>query len=304
MLEKRDHKYMALGIMSGILTVPIGVFVTGAVIAASNTRVREVISADAPATYELALTIGDLLVNLIPLFIICALIALGLRLLPDLMIKGFMGFGRFMDIGIKLVLAFSIVEYFTGAFSALFGAWGFDAIIADEVDQFRALEIAGYIGIMLAGAFPMVYAIRTWLAKPLTSVGERLGLSVSGSAGFLASIANILAMYHLVKSMPPKDKVLNISFAVCAAFLFGDHLAFTANFQPTLIAPITLGKLTGGLLAVALAFWIALPKARELERADRADGTIAEGEYLELPVGGLEREGALPKFDEDTSEPV
>jgi ethanolamine transporter len=297
MLAKRDHKYMALGIMSGILTVPVGVFITGAVIALSNTRVRGVISADAPATVELALTLGDLFVNLIPLLIICVLIAAGLRFLPDLMISGFMGFGRIMDIGIKLVLAFSIVEYFTGAFSTVFGAWGFDGIIADEADQFRALEIAGYIGIMLAGAFPMVYALRTWLAAPLEKVGQRLGLSVSGSAGFLASIANILAMYHLVKTMPPKDKVLNIAFAVCAAFLFGDHLAFTANFQPTLIAPITLGKLSGGLLAVALAYWIAVPKARELERTDRETGVIADGEYDPAPVGGLEREAAIDAFE-------
>lgn len=304
MLQKRDHKYMALGIMSGILTVPVGVLIAGAVIALSNTRVREVISADAPADLALTLGFDDLIVNLVPLLIFCALIAAGLRFLPDLMIRGFMGFGRIMDIGIKLVLALSIVEYFTGAFTTLFGAWGFDGIIADEADQFRALEIAGYIGIMLAGAFPMVYAIRTWLATPLTAVGRRLGLSVSGSAGFLASIANILAMFHLVKTMPPKDKVLNISFAVCAAFLFGDHLAFTANFQPTLIGPITIGKLSGGLLAVALAYWIALPKARELESRDREAGVIGDGEYLEVPVGGLEREAAIDAFEEDEIGPV
>ena len=36
--------------------------------------------------------------------------------------------------------------------------------------------------------------------------------------------------------MRAKDKVLIIAFAVCAAFLFGDHLAFTVNFQPTLVS--------------------------------------------------------------------
>jgi ethanolamine transporter len=45
----------------------------------------------------------------------------------------------------------------------------------------------------------------------------------------LATTANILAMFRLVKDMRPRDKVLNIAFAVCAAFLFGDHLAFTTN---------------------------------------------------------------------------
>ena len=77
------------------------------------------------------------------------LIAAGLNFLPNGMIKGFMLFGRVMDAGIKLVLVFSIVEIFTGLFSTVFGGWGFDPIMADEADQFRALETAGYIGIML-----------------------------------------------------------------------------------------------------------------------------------------------------------
>ena len=62
-----------------------------------------------------------------------------------------------------------------------------------------------------------------------------------------------------------KDKVLIIAFAVCAAFLFGDHLAFTANFQPTLVLSIMVGKLIGGLCGFALAYWLSVPKALELE---------------------------------------
>jgi hypothetical protein len=138
------------------------------------------------------------------------------------------------------------VEYFTGFFSTVFGSWGFDPIIADEQDQFRALEIAGYIGIMLAGAFPMVYLLTKYLAGPMEVIGARIGVSPEGAAGLLAASANILAMYRLVGKMQPRDKVLAIAFAVCAAFTFGDHLAFSANFQPTMILPLMLGKLLGG----------------------------------------------------------
>ena len=45
-------------------------------------------------------------------------------------------------------------------------------VIADKEDQVRALEVAGYIGIMLAGAFPMVYLIRKYLAKPVRRIGK------------------------------------------------------------------------------------------------------------------------------------
>ncbi len=272
MLRKKDHKYMALGVMSGILTVPIGVFVTSIILALTNANVRGVISTNAEATYQLALSFGTIMSNLIPLIVICVLIAVGLRFIPDTMIKGFMWFGKAMDTGIKLVLVFSIVEYFTGVFSLALGSWGFDPIIADTVDQFRALEIAGYIGIMLAGAFPMVYLIQKYLAKPLQAVGEKFGFSSIGSAGILAAAANILALFRIIKDMPAKDKVMCIAFAVCSAFLFGDHLAFTANFQPTMIAPIMIGKLTGGIAAILLASWLSVPRALELEAEERAAG--------------------------------
>ncbi len=124
---------------------------------------------------------------------------------------------------------------------------------------------------MLSGAFPMVYLMKKHLAGPMERAGRKLGLSAVGAAGILAAAANILAMFRLVRDMPPKDKVVNIAFAVCAAFLFGDHLAFTANFQPNLLVPVLAGKLGGGIFAVWLAFRLSVPKALELEKKERED---------------------------------
>lgn len=287
MLDHRDHKYMALGVMSGILTVPVGVLITVSILTLTGTNLRTEVSTTSDSTFSLAvLGFSQIFVNLIPLVIFVVAIAVGLYFYPSIMITGFMWFGRIMDAAIKIILALSIAEYFTGIFTTIFGAWGFSPIIADAQNQFRALEIAGYIGITLSGAFPMVYAIRTYLARPLGAIGQRFGLSSEGSAGVLAAAANILALYHLIKSMPPKDKVLCIAFAVCSAFLLGDHLAFTANFQPNLILPLIIGKFTAGVLAIALAFWIAVPTALRLEEQDRDEGIIGEDEYKDH-VGGL-----------------
>lgn len=296
MLDKRDHKYMALGVMSGVLTIPIGALIASVLIVLFNTDVRDVISTTTDSTYEFVISYGQILINLLPLFIFVVLIAAGLKFFPRGMIAGFMAFGRIMDAGIKLVLVFSIVEIFTGLFSTMFGAWGFDPIMADEKDQFRALETAGYIGIMLAGAFPMVYLLRKYAAKPLEAGGRRIGLSSVGSAGILATMANILAMFTLVRYMRPKDKVLNIAFGVCAAFLLGDHLSFTANFQPTIILPVMIGKLSAGIIAIAIAYWISVPTALKLEEKDRADGTIRPGEYLD------EKKAAQEEQQETTEE--
>jgi ethanolamine transporter len=270
MLAKKDHKYMALGVMSGLLSIPIGVLCGSIFLMVTDPLVREAIAASGDPTLSLHLSFGMILSNLAPLTIFCVALAIGLRMVPDVMIRGFLLFARGMHCCIVLVLAFSIVEYFTGFFSALLGSWGFDPIIADEADQFRALEVSGYIGIMLAGAFPMVYLIKKYLARPMEKIGNLFGMNAVGAAGILAGAANILAMYRLIGDMPAKDKVLCISFAVCAAFMFGDHLAFIANFQPSMIPTIMCGKFIGGVCGFFLAMWLSVPKARLLEKEESA----------------------------------
>lgn len=268
MIPKRDHKYMALGIMSGILAVPIAVFTSSIIISLTKPYIREIVSTNAEASYQLALSFGTIMMNLIPLIIICVAIAVGLRFFPNGMIKVFLCFGKIMDTCVKLVLVFSIVEYFTGAFSTIFGSWGFDPIIADSEDQVRALEVVGYVGLMLSGAFPMVYLIQKYLAKPLEAIGSKFGITSAGSAGLLAAAANIIALFRMIPNMPAKEKVICIAFGVCSAFLLGDHLAFTANFQPTVIVPVMLGKITGGIVGIIFAFWLSVPKAIELEKEE------------------------------------
>ncbi|RIA18869.1 ethanolamine transporter [Ectopseudomonas oleovorans] len=276
MLRKVDHKYMALGIMAGLLTIPVSIMVIAMMMQALGLNVRPDIATTGAATEALHFTLPMLLRNLMPLILFCIAMAAALRYFPNVMVHLFLKLGQFMYISVVLVLVASIVQYFTGFFSAVFGGWGFAPIIADAEDQFRALEIAGYIGLMLCGAFPMVYLLKRFMSKPIEKVASRFGISGVGAAGMLASSANIIAMFRLVSDMPPKDKVLVIAFSVCAAFTFGDHMAFSANFQPSLILPLMIGKLSGGLIAMVLAYWLAVPKAKEMGLQDEtaAAGTL------------------------------
>ena len=277
MLEKRDQKYLALGAMSGFLAIPVGVFVASAVIALTNPVIRETVSTNSEATYQMALGFGQILRNLVPLTAICVALAAGLKLAPDAMIRGFVAFGRALDAVLKIVFVLAVIEYFTGALTALFGSSPLDPIIADDENSFRALEVAGAIGIMLCGAFPMVYLIRRYLSGPLGKLGQAVGLSADATAGLLAASANVLALLGMVKDMRARDKVLCLSYGVCAAFLFGDHLSFTANFQPTLIVPVLLGKLSAGICAICLCNLLAVRKAEELEADDLASGLLEGG---------------------------
>jgi len=184
LIPKKDHHAMALGMMSGFLSVPIGVTIACLIVVFFGVDIRADVATTGAADVAVNLGLMQLLRNILPLTVFCITLAAGLRFIPGIMIKGFLWMGKIMYAAITLVLVFSIIEYFTSIFSTLFGHWGFDPIIADAEDQVRALEIAGYIGVMLCGAFPMVYLLNRYLAKPMEKIGARLGLSAGGNGQY------------------------------------------------------------------------------------------------------------------------
>ena len=120
----------------------------------------------------------------------------------------------------------------------------------------EGFETVGAIAIVLAGAFPLVQVLTKLLKKPLMKLGGLLGINDTAAAGLIASLANSIATFGLVKDMDSRGKVVNIAFAVSAAFVFGDHLGFAAGFAPEMLPAMIVGKLLGGITAVAAALWL------------------------------------------------
>lgn len=223
-LEEKDRPVMAQGILCGIVTIPLGVLAGG-------------LTAGFP--------IGMVLRNLIPIVIIAALIALGLWRAENAMVRGFEVFGRLVVAVVTVGLAAAIVEALTGF-----------VIIPGMAPISDGFETVGTIAIVLAGAFPLVFVITKLLRKPLMAAGRWLGINDAAAAGLIASLANSIATFGVVKDMNRRGKVVNIAFAVSAAFVFGDHLGFTAGFAPEMIGPMIVGKLVGGVSAIAVAMWL------------------------------------------------
>ena len=223
-LSEKDRPAMAKGVLCGIVTIPVGVLVGGLV-------------AGFPAVMVLK--------NLIPIVIIGVLIALGLWKAEKWMIKGFAIFGKLIVALITVGLAAAIVEALTGF-----------AIIPGMNPIEDGFAIVGEIAIVLAGAFPLVSLLTRLLKKPLMKLGGLLGINDTAAGGLVASLANSIATFSMVKDMDERGKVVNIAFAVSAAFVFGYHLGFTAGFAPELLGAMILGKLTGGITAVAAALWL------------------------------------------------
>ena len=220
-LEEQDRPALAKGILCGVVTIPVGILVGGLT-----------------AGFPFIMVVR----NLVPIVLLAALIALGLWKAEDKMVRGFAVFGKLVVALITLGLAAAIVQALTGF-----------ALIPGMADISEGFQTVGTIAIVLAGAFPLVAVVTKLLRKPLLAAGKLLGINDAAAAGLIASLANSIATFGMVKDMNPRGKVVNIAFAVSAAFVFGDHLGFTAGFAPELLGPVILGKLAGGVSAVAAA---------------------------------------------------
>lgn len=227
-LQSEDRPYLAKGILCGIVTIPVGVLVGG--VAAG-------------------FSLGMVAKNLIPIVLIAALIALGLWKAERWLIKGFTLFGKGITILITLALAASIFESLIGV-----------ALIPGMTPITEGFHTVGAIAIVLAGAFPLVFVVTKLLDTPLKKAGKLLGINDTAAAGLIASLANSIATFGMLKDMDERGKVLNVAFAVSAAFVLGDHLGFAAGFSPEILPAMIVGKLAGGISAIAVAILLTRQK--------------------------------------------
>jgi len=227
-LQEADRPFLAKGILAGVVTVPLGLFAGGLI---------------------MGMPLLKILGNLVPIVLIAGLIAFGLWKAEDAMIKGFGIFGKGIIALITLGLAAGIFEAVTGI-----------RLIPGLAPIEEGFLTVGAIAIVLAGAFPLVAVLTRLLRKPLLKLGITLGVNETAAAGLVASLANSIATFSLIKDMDDRGKVVNVAFAVSAAFVFGDHMGFTAGFAPEVLPAMIVSKLVGGISAVIVAMWLTKEK--------------------------------------------
>ena len=235
-IKEEDRGYLGAGTLAGMITIPIGCIAGGLVMNITP--------------YKISLI--RILQNLIPVIIVAGLIVAGLWFVPAKMINGFNVFGNWVTIVITFFTAIAVFEYQTGIEFPLM-----NIMVEPDADGVIPLEsgllVCGQISITLIGAFPMVLWIQRTFKGPLSAVGKALGMNDQATTGMIANLANNIAMFNILGEMDPKGKLLNCAFAVSAAFVFGDHLGFTAGANKEMIFPMIVGKLVAGITAIIVA---------------------------------------------------
>ena len=233
-IEKEDHDDFSTGIIFGLASVPLGSIIGGLMLGISFITVIKNMIIPTIFSIVIIVCLKYATIKTIRLFTrigsfihAIALVGLGLGILKDLVLLPLSQLGLF---DINNVFFFNNL----GPTS-------------------EGLIIVGSIGLMLSGALPFVHWLQKVLNKPLKSLSKKFNMSETGITGLLLTSANNIAMFTNLKNMSKKEKIINVAFAVPAAFIIGDDLAFAASNARDCIVPMMIAKLASGILAIILA---------------------------------------------------
>lgn len=221
MIRRQEQQFFAKGIMYGLVTMPVGLVVGGALA---------------------GLPVGVCFHQNLPTFVLAALLLAGLWKNPGMMVRGFCIFAGGIDVVIKAGLILAVVEYMCG-FNPVKGM----APIKE------AMDVVASIGVVMLGSLPAAEFLQRRLKKPFSWLGGKLGMKPESMAGLLVGSVSVMPALSMYPDMDEKGKVANAAFLVSAASLLAAHMGFTISMEPELLGALFGGKLSGGAAAFALA---------------------------------------------------
>ncbi len=143
-VKKEHHRQLALGLLCGVVTMPIGCFVAGLVC---------------------RIPLGALCIDLLPLIILSAVIATGLLLFPNACVKVFSVFGFLIKTLIIVGLLLGMVNFLAK-----------EPLIKGLATVEDGAIICINAAVVLAGMFPLVHIVSRLLKRPIGALGKSLDI--------------------------------------------------------------------------------------------------------------------------------
>ena len=223
-VEFTQHKGLFLGVLCGIVVVPVGCLVSGII---------------------LGIPFVPMIVNLIPLLAFAGLLGWGIFEYPDHCIKIFSVFAVLIRGLITVGLVIGIIHFLTGK-----------KLVSPIATLEEGAMVCVNASVVLSGAFLMMNLVSKLLKNPLRKLGGKIGINQVSALGFASTLVSSAPTFGLMYKMDEKGVVLNSAFSVSAAFVFGGHLAFTMAFDAEYVPAMIVGKLVAGVLAIFLANYV------------------------------------------------
>ena len=220
-IRREDRKYLAKGIMLGLASMPVGLVAGG---------------------FILGLSLGNCLHQNLPVFAAAFLLLLGLKKIPDKMVRGFCFLAEGIKIIVTLGLVLAAVESFCGK-----------NLISGMTPIEDAMAVVSSIAIVLLGSLPVAEILRRCLEKPFAALGKKLGMKPQSLTGMLIGLVSAIPVFSMFQDMDAKGKVAVGAFLVSGTSLLAAHMGFVISSEPEMLAALIGGKLCGAAAAVGLA---------------------------------------------------
>ncbi len=230
-----DKKYLNIlckGILCGIVTLPIGLFIGGIL---------------------LKMNLSNIIINLLPIIIISILVAVGLYRKPNKMIKYFTYLA-------KMIVILGVIGLGIQGFSSITGI----VIINNLLPLEETLTIVGKIAIFLGGANVMLEIIKRVFRNSISNLEKILDINSDSVAALIGSLASAVIVFTDFHKMDDRGKLICSAFSVSGAYVFGGQLAYVAIEAKEIVLVYVLVKLISGFLGLALALKISKKELRKV----------------------------------------
>lgn len=225
MLQEEDKAVFADGILIGLGLLPLALVIGGILC---------------------ALTPGMVLWHLLPVFLLCVCLMLGIWRFPKGTVHMFTIFAELIRILTTVGLAAGAVQFMTG--------W---QIIPGMAPLEEAMQVVASIGIVMLGSLPFAELLQRVLKRPLDWLGRKTGMNSNSITGLLIGIVSVVPAIALMKDMDKKGKMANAAYLVCAASALAAHMGFTFGVEPKMVVPLLATKFFGGVVGVCGALMFA-----------------------------------------------
>ena len=194
--------------------------------------------------------IKELLVSLVPVLLICALLALCIFYGGDRAVRAFGLVGRAINLLAIVLFVLVVIQVFVAAPAVEF----VDPALIGEV-----LTIVFKISVIVCGSFILSNLVLKYLMHPILSLAYKIHVNEFAIIGLLLNLITSVSMFSVFDKMDRRGQLMNAAAAVTSGFVFGGQLAFVASVEGGAVLAFILSKLIGGLVGAAIAMLLSPP---------------------------------------------
>lgn len=224
-VEEKDIDILCKGILCGLITLPISLFIGGVL---------------------LKIDINILINNILPIIILSIIIIIGIYKFPKSTISVF-------KVISKLILIVSILGLGLQGINSITG----QEIIKNLLPVEDVLSIVGKIAIFLSGANVMIEVINRLFYKRINSLAKTLKINSYSITALIGSLASAVIVFNNFDKLDKRGKIICSAFSVGGAYVLGGQLGYVVTEAKEIVYIYIFIKLLSGILALVLSLYIS-----------------------------------------------